>query len=651
MWGGALLVLLFSAIGADAQAVARPVRPLPGPVVPPPGYRRAIERGTRTADGRPGPRYWTNHALYDIRAELDPATARITGSETIVYRNNSPDTLAQLVLHLHMNIHREGNVRNEPQEITGGVELVRLAVDGTAITQGPLNQPGRWAASATILRVRPPRAVPPGGSATIAVDWRGVFPQASSGRVGWSAREVYFIGYWFPRMAVYDDLRGWDAQPYLGNAEFYDDFGDYRVSVTVPTGWTVIGTGALANPEEVWSDQTRRRLAAAARADSVVHVATAADLGANRVTAAPASGRLTYRFAADTVRDFTWTASNVQVWDATSARVPDRNRDGREDRVLIQSLWREQRAPLWVEMAKYGKHGIEHHSRYTGLAYPWPHMTVVEGQDIVAGGMEFPMLTLIGAYTGTPPGALYGTTVHEIAHMWVPMIVGTNEKRYAWMDEGAATYLENLARRDYELGDSAEGLERENYLSLARVEGEQPLMTHGDYYETIQAYLTASYPKPATLMVTLRGLLGGDTFDRAYRAFISEWAFKLPTPWDFFATVERVAGKDLDWFWSSFYYESWTLDQAVGAVVVRAGGPVVVIENKGYAPMPALVRIQTTRGGTLDRTIPVETWLSGADRAEIDLPAAVGEVTRVEIDPDGLFPDARRQDNVWSGPR
>jgi hypothetical protein len=619
----------------DAQTIPA-ARPTPERVTPPLGYRRAVERGTRSLDGRPGPRYWTNHSRYDIRAELDPTSGVITGSETIVYRNNSPDTLTQLVLHVHLDIHREGAIRNEPEEITGGVAIRRFTVDGAAMTEGSLGQP-----------VRPPRPVLPGASATLALEWEETFPENSSGRVGNSEREIYFIGYWFPRMAVYDDVRGWDAQPYLGNAEFYDDFGDYRVALTVPAGWTVLGTGTVTNPEDVWSAQTRARLAAAATADSVVHVGTRADRRAGRVTT-PAA-RLTYRFAADTVRDFTWTASNVQLWDATSARVADRNRDGREDRVLIHSLWREARAPLWADMAKYGKHAIEFNSRLTGLTYPWPHMTVVEGEDIVGGGMEYPMLTLISAYSD--PKALYTTAAHEIGHMWVPMIVGANEKRYAWMDEGAATFIENQARPDYWRGEAdPDASDRESYLGVARAESELPLMTHGDFYETLGAYLNASYSKPAILLSTLRGLLGVETFDRAHRTFLAEWAFKLPTPWDFFATFERAAGRDLDWFWRAFYYETWVLDQAVGGVEARSGGPVVVIEDRGFAPLPALVRIQTTRGGTIDRTVPVETWLGGAVRAEIELPASVGEVTRIEIDPGMLFPDLRRADNVWTAP-
>ena len=650
-WGGTAAVVLGCALSCagpqaahlQAQPAPRVLRPVPGPVVPPPAYRRAVaSERTRSADGSPGPAYWRNHAAYTIRAALDPATARITGSETIRYENRSPDPLRLIALHLYMNIHRAGSVRNEAQEVTEGVRITRITVDGTELAERTLR------ANGTVLNVRLPQDLSPGEAVTLTVDWEETFPQSSSGRVGHSEHEVYLVGYWFPKVAVFDDLGGWDAEQYLGTAEFYDDFGDYDVELTVPGGWTVMATGELANPEQVWSAQTRSRLAAAATADTVVTVATAADRAAGTVTAPGPS--LTYRFQAREVRDFTWTASSVQRWDATSARLPDRDGDGREDRVLIHSFWRPERAPLWRDQAAFGKQSVEALSRATGFVYPWPHMTSVEGDDVIGGGMEFPMLTLIGSYQGSSPRGLLGVTAHEIAHMWIPMIVGANESRFAWLDEGTATWLEDEVLVAALPGDEGHEIERDGYLDAARAEVEQPLMTHGDYYEPGPGYGIASYPKPATLLLTLRGLLGSETFDRALRTFFAEWAFKHPTPWDFFATFERVADQDLDWFWTSFYYETWVLDQAVGEVVVRAGAPVVLDDDHGFAPMPALVRIQTTRAGTIERTVPVDHWLTGAVRAEIELPATVGEVTRVEIDPDRLFPDARRADNVWAAP-
>ncbi len=646
--GGAVMVLQGVA-GTDvveAQATVKIERPIPGPVVPPPFFRDALAGGTRAEDGRPGPEYWQNHAVYDIEASLDPETGVLQGRETIGYRNRAPDELEVLILNLYQNLHQAGVVRNEPAEITGGVQLTRVAVNGTELSEGNLRQGAAWAVDGTVLAIRPPQAVPAGGQAVVEVDWTVTLPQNGAGRMGHSDREIYLVAYWFPKMAVMDDLRGWDFEPYLGGAEFYDEFGDYNVSLTVPAGWTVMATGELQNPEEVLSAQTQSRLADAAEADTIVHVARRVDRRNGAVTASGAES-LTYRFEATDVRDFTWTTSNVQLWDATSALVADRDGDGAEDRVMIHSFWRDDRAPLWADQALYGKHAIEHHSRFTGFAYPWPHMTSVEGGDIIGGGMEFPMLTLMGDYNGRGAEALYNVTAHELAHMWIPMIVGTNERRHAWMDEGSTTFLENHARPEYWPGAKADSLEVESYVRVAKAEAEQSMMRHGDYYEPGPAYGNASYAKPATLLVTLRNLLGEEVFLDAYRSFIQDWAFKHPAPWDLFNAFERASQQDLDWFWSSWYFETWRLDQAVGEVRSGPEGSVVVIEDRGFAPMPAHVRIYTSRGRVIDHEVPVDEWLTGKTRVEIEIPASMGEVVRVDIDPDRLFPDVDRSNNGW----
>jgi len=623
-------------------------RPIPAPMVLPTSMEQAVARGTRTRSGAPGGAYWQQWAGYEIRAALDPATGRLDGSVRIRYANESPYPLRRLVLHLHQNIHAPGVMRNEPQEVTGGVTLGRVAVDSVEVVEGSVGDGAAYHVEGTLMTISPPVPVESGDTVTLDLEWSEVLPQRGAGRMGQSDHEVYLVAYWFPRMGVFDDLRGWDAQPYLGGAEFYDDFGDYDVALTVPAGWTVMGTGELVNPTEVYSSQTLDRLEAASTSDERVVVASLPDLRAGSVTTAGVDGELTYRFTAKNVRDFTWTTSNVQQWDATSARVPDRDGDGTADRVLINSFWRPGRAPLWSEQWKYGKHSIEHHSRYTGLSYPWPHMTSVEGADIIEGGMEFPMLTLIGAYEGQQAAALYYVTAHELAHMWIPMIVGTNEKRYAWMDEGSTTFLEDQARMEYFPGVDHHRVEARGYLGAARAAMEQSMMRHGDWYEPGPGYGVASYPKPATLMAALRDLLGAETWERGYRTFIDEWAFKHPTPWDFFNTFERVADQDLDWFWTSFYDETWTLDHAVVSVVTRPSGDIVVkVADEGFAPYPARLLIQTTGEGTIEREIPVTRWLSGHTTAEIVLPASVGTVTRVEIDPSGYAPDVDRTNNFW----
>ncbi|MDH3422989.1 MAG: M1 family metallopeptidase, partial [Gemmatimonadota bacterium] len=463
-------------------------------------------------------------------------------------------------------------------------------------------------------------------------------------------REMYMIAYWFPKMAVLDDLRGgaFDAEPFLGTGEFYDDFADYTVAITVPEDWTVMATGALENPSEVFSALTIELLEAAATADTLVTIAGQGDRDAGTVTADAPEGSLTYRFTAQRVRDFAWTTSNTQRWDATSAVVPDRDDDGEEDRVLIHSFWREDRAPLWAEEWLYAKQAIEFHSVYTGLPYPWPHMTSVEGEDIIEGGMEFPMMTLMSSYEGTDAQALYSVTAHELGHMWIPMIVGTNERRYAWMDEGSTDFLENESRMELWPGVDHRRVEARQYLEVAAGRQEQSLMRHSDYYEPGPGRSIASYRKPATLLVALREVIGSVLFQDAYKAFISEWAYKHPTPWDFFATFERFVGEDLDWFWSAFYYETWTVDHAVRSVGVAAGGgQTVVIEDRGNAPFPVHVRIRTSTGVSLQHDIGVEHWLAGNTTFEIEVPADAGRVTRVELDPTGFSPDVDRGNNFW----
>jgi hypothetical protein len=639
--------------GAAQEGVVAPDGPvieraIPGPVRPPVFFERAVDRATRSPDGSPGESYWHNWSVYDVEAALDPAEARVEGNVSIEYRNRSPYGLQVLVLHLHQNLHAEGVVRNEPQEVTGGMVLSNVSVDGVVVDEGDIRRGPGYQVEGTIMTIRPPEPVEAGDTVTIGVTWENVLPQNGAGRMGWSEKEMFFVAYWYPRMAVFDDLRGWDAEPYRGGAEFYDGFGDYRVSLTVPAGWTLMATGELLNPEEVYSARTLQRLEEAAGSDERVVVATTDELAQGGVTARD-SGTLTYSFQADSVRDFAWTTSNVQRWDAASAVVPDRDGDGVEDRSLIHSFWREERAPLWDEQWRYAKQSLEFHARYTGLTYPWPHMTSVEGADIIGGGMEFPMMTVMGPYVERRPQDLFNVTSHELAHMWIPMIVGSNEKRYAWMDEGLTTFLENQSRMELWPGVDHHRLEARGYLQAANAQVEQPLMRHGDWYEPGPGYGVASYAKPAALQVALREIvMGEEAWREAYRTFIEEWKWKLPTPWDLFHTFERFHGEDLDWFWTSFYLRAWPMDHAVTGLETRPDGTRVVrIEDRGVAPFPATVRIRTSDGGTLVRDVPVEHWLRGNTAAELEIPSSAGTISRVELNPTGYAPDADRSNDFW----
>ena len=619
-------------------------RPLPYPVDLPASFAGAVERGTRSPDGSPGPRYWQQSADYDIAVRLDTDARRLEGTTAIEYHNRSPDTLGVLVVQLIQNLHAPGAARSGEEEVTGGIELARVVVDGTELREiaGPPQGPG-WQVSSTRMFIRPLRPVAPGTIVELEFDFGFDVPQrGASGRMGHSGDELFYLGYFYPQMAVYDDVAGWDTDRFTGQAEFYANFGSYDVTIDAPAQWLVEGTGRLANPGETLTDDVRARVEAAAAADSVTRVLTSAAFD-GPVTKPGRGGRLQWHFVADSVHDVAYSVTRRTNWDVTRTRVGDRDGDGRTDYARIGSIWRDS-APRWREEARYAAHSIAHHSAFTGLPYPWPHMTSVEGGGIIGGGMEFPMMTIMGDYNERGDTALYAVTAHELGHMWVPMMVANNERRFAWMDEGMTTFIENQAKKDFYPGRDWDLPEQETYLEVAAAGLEGAMMTLSDYHVPGPAYGIASYDKPATVLAALRGVLGEETFLEAYRAFFDRWAFKHPYPWDFFHTFEDVAGRDLDWFWRSWYYETWTLDQAVGGVRLEGDRSIVFVEDRGRVPMPVPLRIVCGNGETIDRTIPVDPWLAGRRQSSIEIECAVESVM---IDADRNYPDADRSNNAW----
>lgn len=631
------------------EPMAAPVRierPIPYPVTPPADYQRAVANGTRTATGAPGARYWQNRADYAIRARVIPARKRLEGSETITYTNHSPNALNTLHVDLTLNQHAPGVVRNEPAEVTGGVEIARVAVGGQALAMGGGGGP-RYVINGTRMVVTPPAPVQPGQSVQIAIDFAFNVPQqGAGGRMGWSGDELFFFAYWYPAMAVYDDVVGWQPDPFRGTAEFYADFGSYDVTVEAPAQWLVFGTGTLQNPEQTLAPAVLQRYRQGIASDAVVNVVTPADFG--RVTPAGTNGIVSWRFRADSVRDHAFSVTRASNWDAARTAVGDRDGDGRTDYTQIHAFWRPS-ASRWRNAAAFEQHSITFLSEYSGVPYPWPHMTAVEGEEVVSGGMEYPMMTLISGYTTGTDTALYGVTAHELAHMWVPMIVNVDERRYSWMDEGMTTFHEAQALKDTFPGSTPELGDRATYLALARTGNEGEIMRRSDFHYNGAAFGVASYPKPSTNFASLRALVGEETFGRAWQTFMRRWAWKHPYPWDFFNTVNEMSGQNLDWFWRTWFYETWTLDQAVASVAEGPGGATIVIEDRGMAPMPARLTITHEDGTTQGVEVPVETWLEGRKTATVTLPRSTqSPIIRVEIDAENAFPDVARDNNVWT---
>ncbi|MDQ3997568.1 MAG: M1 family metallopeptidase, partial [Gemmatimonadota bacterium] len=633
---------------AGSQASSSRVRPYP--VGETRAFAAAVERGTRTRSGSPGARYWQQWARYRLAAELDPASARLTGRGSLRYFNRSPDTLPDIWLHLHQNLFAPGAPRNEAVPPTTGMELTRVVAQGAVIQAVPPAQLARsagggYVVDASRLRIRLPRPLLPRDSVDLDVQWAFTVPPDGAPREGTDG-EIFMIAYWYPQVAVYDDVSGWHADPYLGASEFYMGYGDYDVELTVPEGWLIGGTGTLTNPADVLSAETRARLDRARRGGDVVHVVADADRGAGRATTRGQNRKLTWRFRAANVRDFAFGASDQYLWDATIAVAGDANGDARPDTAAIHTFYRPSRRQwAWDQSAKYARHSIEYLSRFL-WPYGYPQMTAVDGV-VSCSGMEYPMVTCIGGPRDTL--ALYSVTVHEFAHMWFPMQVGSDEKRFAWQDEGLTRFNQIQAMQEYFKGYDRLSISRNNYLAITRTDLEEPLMRHGDHYRYgTPAYGVASYDKMAINLEMLRALLGEGTFMRAYREYGRRWLNTHPTPYDFWNTFEDVSGRDLDWFWRTWWFETWTLDHALAGVRVTPGGVEIDIEDRGSAFMPA--RLAVTRAdGSVERTeVPVEVWLGGARRHTLRVRGSP-PVASVEIDPERRFAYVSREGHRWEG--
>jgi len=616
------------------------------PAVKAPGaYARALELGTRSADGRPGPNYWAQRVDYAIDVQLDPATALITGSETITIHNASPNALPVVALRLYQNVFAEGVERNRTVELTGGMELTRVVVAGSElseISQQVFNQEPGYLLLGTLTAIRLPVPLAAGADLKLEVDWSFVVSGGGGFRNGHLDNEIFNIAQWYPQVAVVDDVFGLDIEPYLGDGEFYVDYGDFDVDVTVPPQWVVVGTGTLMNPEEVLRPEQVSLLASAPALDTIVQIVTAEDIAAGTVTKDSEGRRLTWRFHADNVRDFAFAASSKYAWDVTGAET-----GGPQGRALIQGVY-DPEVTTWAQAAPFGKHAIEFYSDYL-YAYPYPTATVAYGPPQV-GGMEYPMITFINRRDD--PVSLNGVTTHELSHFWVPMIVGTKENAYAWMDEGFTTFNTTLAMDDYYGDDPPERRRRDGtmngYLRAARAGVEVPIMWHTDFAPNGFGRSIAAYSKPGMLMHTLRHMMGEETFDAAYRDYIDTWAYKHPMPWDFFAMMKEAAGTDLDWFWQSWYYETVTLDQAVVAVTDAAGGVEVTVSNNSGGVMPVELHLELDDGTTIVDIWPVSVW--AGTREVTRLVPAGGQVTKVNIDPDTWYPDTDRSNNDWERP-
>ncbi|MFT4840216.1 MAG: hypothetical protein ACJAUC_001036 [Planctomycetota bacterium] len=621
------LALIFTSLLATtaiAQGPPRTTRVVPYPIDLPTGFEAAIEAGTRTRTGEPGAKHWSNYARYNIAIEVDPEASRISGTAKMTYVNRSPDDLKSLTVHLYQDMMRAGRMRTRSIVTTDGFELKEVRVDGEKV-------PAR--ARDTKLTVRLPEAIPSGGEETIEIDYAFNIPKAGTApRMGYEGDKVIYLGYWYPQFAVYDDVEGWVADPYRGNGEFYMGYADYELAITAPVGYIVRATGVLQNPKDVLTKQSQERLELAREQREIVHIVDPDDLEAGDATAQSKSGKLTWKFHAEKVRDAAVSLGRTYLWDATHAVVKDKHGPGQDGTCMIHSVF-EKNAGDWIRGAEYARHTIEYMSEHV-YPYQWPHMTACEG--IIGGGMEYPMMTIIG---GQRPA---GTIAHELIHMWFPMLLGSNEKRYAWQDEGFTSFWTTMCRDDF--SKRTNGGKR-SVLSVGNAIGrgrDVACMRHGDTYGT-DSFGFASYSKTEGILHQLRGLIGDELFFKAFKEYARDWAFKHPYPYDFFNTFSRVAKQDLNPYFRTWFFETWSLDHAIADVAVKGNETTVKIQDNGRAVHPCVVEVTYDDDRKERQVVDTKTWWQGA---EVTLKFS-GKAIEVLLDPDVQTIDADRDNNRW----
>lgn len=549
----------------------------------------AYKKGTRSMDGRPGPNYWQNTVDYEIEVEVFPAEKRLAGSENVTFHNNSPDPINRILVRLYHDLFREANPRAyrvRPSDITEGVELTKIIVNGEAYDTAEGELLRRNGTNTTIQLKEP---LQPGSSLELTIDWAQQIPETTV-RTGVYDSTSFFVAYWYPQIAVYDDIFGWDLLDYDFSSEFYNNLGNFDVRITTPENFTVLATGQLQNAEEVLAPGSLAKYQEAKGSTETVVIVSPEDLEGNFQHK---SG--TWHYQASDVSDFSFAMSDHFSWDAAVQEV-----EGRP--VLISSFYPAEGAEACKEVTANQQKTMKHFSEdVPGIPYPYPEFTTFISSIRGGGGMETPMMANNGG-----PGL--GVTVHEMFHTYFPMYVRTNEQRWAWMDEGWADFNTAYVTKRF--------FQEDDGLLYADVSGgvggtlgtisDLPLITSTQFTDNTN-YGYSAYPLPAFLYTTLYYHLGEETFLKCYREYIRRWAQKSPTPYDFFYTFENVSGQDLAWFWKPWFFEFGTADVRIQSY---KNGKLTLV-NDGNRPVPVVVRVNYNDGESETLTASAQTMSAG----------------------------------------
>lgn len=606
----------------------------------------------RSASGAPGAKYWQNRVDYNISVHLDEAKNMVSGTITITYKNNSPDRLPFLWLQLDQNTFKENSrgyaitpARSrygaQGEDFEGGYQIknIRVSQKAGAVKFSSLVEDTRMQ-----IRLDQPMGAS-GDMITIKMDYSYVMPKQGSDRTGHLSTkngEIYAAAQWFPRMCVYDDVIGWNTLPYWGAGEFYCEFGDITYDITVPASHIVMGSGELLNPQEVFTAEQLKRWNAAKLSDATVHIRSEAEVTDPK--SRPAKDKLTWKFKIINARDAAWSSSKAFVLDAARINLPS----GKKALAVSAQPVESNGMDSYGRGVEYVKASIEHYSK-TWSEYPYP-MAVNIATNI--GGMEYPGIVFCGWKAKN--GSVWGVIDHEFGHTWFPMIVGSNERKYGWMDEGLNTFLNGLSTAAFNNGEyqpkNPTDMHRIGNLAIGNPRLENIMQIPDGLVEAnIGVNL---YSKPGWALNILRDqILGKDRFDYAFKQYIKNWSYKHPTPFDFFRTMENAAGEDLSWFWRSWFLNNWKMDQAVEEVKeVKTDGKLtgytIKVANLEKMPMPIILQI-TTKSGKKDMVkVPVDVWMKNTTWL-VRYPTTE-EIVEVVLDPEKVLPDSKADNNKWS---
>ncbi|MCR8561839.1 M1 family metallopeptidase [Mucilaginibacter sp. BJC16-A38] len=612
----------------------------------------------RASDGEPGPKYWQNRADYQLAATLNDQTNEITGSEILTYTNNSPQKLGYLWMNLEQNLFKLDSrgtaivpwVGTNPKQVSrnwgrgqdfdAGYKIKSIKMLGLKGAETDV----KFLISDTRMQVYLPKEVmAAGGQVKLKIEYSFISPMYGSDRMGIQDSKngkIFQIAQWYPRMCVYDDVYGWNTIPYSGPGEFYLEYGDFDLSITAPANHIVVASGELLNPQEVYTPTQLKRWAEAANSEKTVVIRSASEV--TDPASRPAGKKtLTWHFKIKNARDASWGSSAAFIIDAAKMDLPS----GKKSIAISAYPVESDGVDAWARSTEYVKKSIEYNSKQW-FEFPYPAATAVAG---IVGGMEYPGIVFCGA--GAKKGSLWGVNDHEFGHTWFPMIVGSNERMYGWMDEGFNTFINTLSTADFNNGEYyRKGGNMHRAGAAFTAPGLEPMLSQPANLKERNTG-TLLYSKPGAGLTMLREvILGHDRFDFAFRTYIAKWAFKHPTPDDFFRTMENAGGENLQWFWRGWFINNWRLDVAVRSVDYvdndPSKGAFITIDNLEKMAMPVILEIKTVSGKTDRVTLPVEIWeRNNSWKFKYPSTEAIQSVT---YDPDKVLPDFNEANNTWT---